>query len=80
MCRPKFETDTFKMRANLLGSTRVFYQPWMSYESGALVGWHGKGEVKWSEKNQHQCQFIKHISHKNYPRIEPNPPQWEAGD
>jgi hypothetical protein len=47
MCRPKFETGTFKMRANLLGSIRLLYQPWMvdeSWNTGGVTR-QGRSEV-----------------------------------
>jgi hypothetical protein len=39
-----------------------------------------KRKPKYSGENLSQCYFVNHKSHMEWPRIEPGPPRWEAGD
>jgi hypothetical protein len=38
------------------------------------------GETQVFGKNLSKCHFAHHKFHMTWPRLEPGPPQWEAGD
>jgi hypothetical protein len=56
----------------------------------AFPRWYEFGERRWNdidrgkpknaEKNLSQCHSVHHKSHMYWPRREPGPPRWQAGD
>jgi hypothetical protein len=46
----------------------------------ATVVWYWQRKLKNQDKNLSQCHFVNHKSHMDWPRHEPMPLQWGAGD